>query len=195
MTSPTESDPDFLKHHGIDAAPEELDRALALAISERQTLLHGTDDQEFPPEEHQALQEAGLEFTPRYGREEDPVTRSIAAYSAIIKTALTTTELAARIARSQGRIRQLLNNRELYGIQPDQDWLIPSFQIHGNRLLPGLGRVLQSLPDEVHPLEVEAFFLQPHPDLRDREGRSLSPRDWLISGRDASQVVLIARYL
>ncbi|HLS67760.1 MAG TPA: hypothetical protein VK035_00340 [Kiloniellales bacterium] len=182
----------FLHAHGVTADPAALDDALAVAIREREALLRGSASEEFSEEDLEVLQRSGVELEPRYSQDEDPLTRSIAAYGALIKTALTTAALAGVIGRTPGRVRQMLLQRELYGIQPHREWLIPSFQLVDDQLLPGLARVVSRLSNEAHPLGVQNFFLLPNEDLRDADARAMSPRDWLITGGDPEAVARMA---
>jgi hypothetical protein len=49
---------------------------------------------------------------------------------------------------------------------------------------------VQPLDPELHPIQVEAFFLTPSSDLD--EERPVSPRDWLRAGRDGIHEALPA---
>lgn len=93
---------------------------------------------------------------------------------------------------SQGRIRQRLTARTLFGIQTSMEWRLPPVQFTADGLpLRGLDRVLPALPEDVHPIVVNAFMQRPHEDLG-ITGTATSPREWLVSGGDIEAVVLLA---
>ncbi len=97
------------------------------------------------------------------------------------------------------RVRQRLTSEppSLYGIRLDTGWVIPDFQLDGDRLLPSLGEVVARLDAELHPLAIYRWFTLPNPDLRtDRlPGQALSPRDWLRLGLPAEPVTDLATNL
>src|SRR5690554_2019406 len=82
-------------------------------------------------ETRQRLRALGITFEPIEG-EDDPVAKSIAAYSDVLASSLTTTEAARIMGVNASRVRQLLtaSPARLYGIKADAraSWRIPRFQ-------------------------------------------------------------------
>jgi hypothetical protein len=62
------------------------------------------------------------------------------------------------------------------------------------RLLPGIRRVFPHLDRGIHPVAVYRCLISPDPDLTidEAEELTLSPRDWLRSGRDPQAVADLA---
>ena len=61
-------------------------------------------------------------------------------------------------------------------------------------MIPEMGKVLAALPKDLNPLDVAEWFLSPNTDL-EVEDENLSPREWLVSGREVAAVVALARGL
>jgi hypothetical protein len=71
---------------------------------------------------------------------------------------------------------------------------LPRFQFERRSALPGLAKVLAELPEDLHPLDVAAWFTLPNPDLEKGEAdEGISPRAWLLHGGDIETVVALAR--
>jgi len=127
------------------------------------------------------------------GTGHDPLMRSIADYMALLETSLTTTEAARYLKVDVSRIRQRLRERSLYGIEYDGERRLPRFQFERKQVLPGLREVVSALPEGLNPLDVAQWFLSPNPDLEtDKQGASLSPREWLLKGESVATVVRLA---
>ncbi|MCW5834180.1 MAG: hypothetical protein KIS78_17410 [Labilithrix sp.] len=114
----------------------------------------------------------------------------------LLAESLTLEEAARALAVSTGRLRQRLGptSRTLYGIKDGRAWRIPKFQFASKgKLVRGIERVLPRLRPDAHPLAVAAWFSTPHQDLvvGDREER-VTPRAWLLAGRDPNVVAELA---
>ena len=119
-----------------------------------------------------------------------------ADYAALLATALTVAELAARLEVDASRVRQRLARQTLFGIKDGKAWRIPLFQLDdaGRALVPGLHQVAPHWVG-AHPVEVARWFTLPHVDLEDPEGHSVAPRAWLLAGGDPRAVVALAEEL
>jgi hypothetical protein len=111
--------------------------------------------------------------------------------------ALTEDEVRGALGVKSSRVRQRIADRSLYTIAVGKERRFPQVQFHEGDLVPGIGMVLQALPEDLHPVEVESWLMSPNPDLlaSGEEGEALSPREWLISGGSASVLVSMAREL
>lgn len=144
-----------------------------------------------------ALTAVGLSAEPWQGEpSEDPLSRTVVDYVALIETSLSTAEAARMLAVDVSRIRQRLRDRSLFGVEHEGEWRLPRFQFERRKVLPGLGVVLARLPAELNTLEVAEWFLSANPDL-EVEGRAepLSPREWLLRGLPPERVADLARRL
>jgi len=112
-------------------------------------------------------------------------------YGELLVRTLTVKEAAVRLGVTEGRIRQRLSERTLYGISKNQGWRLPEFQFVDHGTLPGIERVLPALDAGMHPLAVEGFFTRNQPDL-EFEGEIVSPVDWLAAGGDPAVVAELA---
>jgi hypothetical protein len=140
-----------------------------------------------------ALESVGLSSSPFVGAAaEDPLTRSIADYMALLETSYTTSEAAKYLKVDVSRIRQRLRERTLVGIEYDGERRLPRFQFERRQVLPGLREVIAALPEGLNPLDVAQWFLAQNADLEVGQG-SVSPRAWLLQGRAVPAVVALAR--
>jgi hypothetical protein len=147
-------------------APQE-----AMTAGERQFLLEsGAPQDSFDPE-RQAAARAGLTARLR------PV------------TGLSSTEAAALLGREASNVRRSVGTGDLYAIRrgTGRERVLPDWQFAGGQPLPGLRRVLAALPDDMHPLAVEAFMLTPHEELE-----AAAPATWLATGGSVAKVVWLA---
>ena len=103
----------------------------------------------------------------------------------------TVREVASRIGRTEGRVRQMLRGHELFGIRDDDTWRVPWFQFDGDRPVRGLDRVIGALPGAMHPVAVFRLLTSPSPDLLIQD-QPMSPLDRLRSGADPAPIVELA---
>ena len=180
----------------------EMFRSSAQALLQNRPLL-GTSSPAVRPDralskpELDALRAVGLSTEPwPVDRPNDPLSRSVVDYIALIETSLTTGEAARGLKCDASRIRQRLRERSLFGLEYEGEWRLPRFQFERGRPLPGLAEVLAELAQDLSPLDVAEWFLSPNPDLEDGGERALlSPRRWLLRGLPPGRVAALARQL
>ena len=142
-----------------------------------------------------ALRKVGLATRPWAGGDaDDPLTRTIVDYMALIETSLTTAQAAAMLGVDVSRVRQRLRERTLFGIEYEGEWRLPRFQFERKKVLPGLNEVLPALPLQINPLDVAVWFLEPNADL-EATPLPLSPRAWLLRGGAPAAVTALAGHL
>ena len=73
----------------------------------------------------------------------------------------------------------------------------PSRSLGGGALVPNIGKVNAALPENLHPVEVMAWYTLPHADLfmGDDVDACVSPLVWLRSGGDVERLVRLTRRL
>jgi len=144
-----------------------------------------------------ALEETGLSTKPWVGDvAQDPLTKTIVDYMALIETGLSTAEAATMLDVDVSRIRQRIRDRSLFGVEYEGEWRLPRFQFERKKALPGLAEVLAALPAGLNPLDVATWFLEPNIDVEaDEAGTPVSPRAWLLHGGSPSTVARLARHL
>ncbi len=188
---------DILRARGISMSVEQLFELMVEQVSEMPEV-EGQPSAGLPPQPVRGrLADAGISFEP-YEGDEDPVAASIARYSELVASSLSTSEAAERLGVVGSRIRQLLTAKPplIYGFKDSKGaWKIPRFQFAHDGLVPGLRAVVAALEPELHPLEVYTWFQTPTPDLTHDGDRQLSPLQWLKMGRDVEAVVAIAEKL
>lgn len=133
------------------------------------------------------LASGGFDVSPLDHGIDDPAIRGVISYAALILTALSTEEAAKRLDVTQGRIRQRLNERQLYGIKVGKDWRLPLFQFTEHGLVPNIERVLPFVSRGLAPTALVRWLTRPDPDL-EIEGRAVSPLEWLLEGSDPEAV-------
>ena len=195
-----------LKAHGITASPRQLAAYVVESVEamEEGALIPAAE--ELPEAELQVLRSGGFDVEAGPAPEDDPIARAAAAYSALMETALSIKAVAEGLGRNESRIRQRLLQRSLYGIRRGRNWLLPLFQFQvedrqGARavkgVVPNVEQVFPALSPELHPVSVWRWFTSPSTELTTDEApdRPVSPRDWLLAGRDPRPVAELARDL
>jgi hypothetical protein len=186
---------ELLKARGITMSMEQLFELMIEQVRQLPELRRQSSSGMPTEKVRERLRDTGLTFEP-YDGDEDPVATSVARYSELLASSLSTKAAAARLDVGASRVRQLLNATPpgLYGFKDTNDsWKIPRFQFSQDGLIRGMKEVLSVLNPELHPLEVETWFRTPNPDLLDEEERQLSPLQWLGMGEDIEAVVDIAK--
>jgi hypothetical protein len=195
-----------LRAHGITASPRQLAAYVVESVDamEEGALIPAAE--ELPEAELQVLRSGGFDVEAGPAPEGDPIARAVAAYSALLETALSIKAVAEGLGRNESRIRQRLLQRSLYGIRRGRSWLLPLFQFQvedrqGVRavkgVVPNVEQVFPALSPELHPVSVWRWFTSPSSELTTDEApdRPVSPRDWLLAGRDPKPVAELARDL
>ena len=147
--------------------------------------------------ELRALGRVGLAPKPWVGNAaNDPLVQTIADYMALIETSLSTAETATMLSVDVSRIRQRIREKSLFALDYEGEWRLPRFQFERKKVLPGLAAVLVMLPEQINPLDVATWFLEPNIDLEGDDGAApFSPRQWLLRGGAPQTVAQIARHL
>lgn len=195
-----------LQAHGITASPQQLAEYLVESVAAMQEGALIPAVQELPETELAVLRSGGFDVDAGPGSEDDPIARASAAYSALMETALTIKATANALERNDSRIRQRLLQRSLYGIRRGRNWLLPLFQFqvedrqgkHAVKgVVPGIEQVFPALSPKLHPVSVWRWFTSPSTELVDEAvpDKPISPRDWLLAGRDPKPVADLARDL
>src|SRR5829696_7029586 len=179
-----------LRDRGIRRSPEDIAeearRLVFYVISEMPTGRWAADPgREFAEEEIVALEEGGLDLSPREAGP-NPLATSAAKYVALLASALTTREAAEVLEVGESRVRQRLREGTLYGVKAGRENRLPAFQFEGGKEVPGIAEVLKPIDRSLHPVAVLNWFMLPNPDLflDEEEARPVSPRYWLLSGGD-----------
>ncbi|MGH7390516.1 MAG: hypothetical protein ACREM3_13820 [Candidatus Rokuibacteriota bacterium] len=146
--------------------------------------------------EERLLREGGLAPGALAANEARLLHRATAEYARLLVESDTVEAAARRLGVNTSRIRQRLTGvpPTLYGIKPGRTWRVPKFQFDGKRLVPGIERVVQRLPGDLHPVAVHRWFTSPNVDLGP-DDRPLSPLDWLRSGNPPDAVADLAAAL
>lgn len=110
---------------------------------------------------------------------------------ALIETSLTGEQAAELLGVDASTVRGRISRGELYAIRVGRKNRLPRWQFTADGALPHLAGVLHAAPADIHPLEIEALFDLPTPDLI-LGGRDSSPRTWLAGGGDPTPVLELA---
>ena len=192
----------FLHAHGIRVAPSTFEEMVREAVLRLRSSMYRSDPKpDLTAAEVAALEQGGFDLDATELGADDPLVQTSAEYAALLMESLPTSGVAERLGVDPSRIRQRLtsNPPSLYGIRLESGWVIPEFQLEGNKIIPGIADVVARLDPELHPVAFFRWFHQPNPDLVvEREGeepRSLSPRAWLRLGLPVEQAADLASYL
>ncbi|MEA3276662.1 MAG: hypothetical protein U9Q81_15480 [Pseudomonadota bacterium] len=195
-----------LQAHGITASPRQLAEYLVESVEAMEEGALIPAAQELSESELEVLRSGGFDVDAGPSPRDDPIARASAAYSALMETALTIKAVATALGRNESRVRQRLLQRSLYGIRRRRNWLLPLFQFQvedrkGTRtvqgVVPAIEQVFPALSPELHPVSVWRWFTSPSTELVDDTApdKGISPRDWLLAGRDPKPVADLARDL
>lgn len=168
----------------------EMGEAALLAMPKGREV--GDPGREFTLREAGVLRRGGLDlFAGNDEEREDALGETAASYALMLSAALSTEEAAGRLGVSEGRVRQRLKERSLYGIRTPKGHRLAAFQFAESGEVPNVGAVLRSLDQGLHPVAIENWFTLPDPDLYlgGYEERPVSPREWLLAGGSPAAVV------
>ena len=197
MALPQPVAPDYFTVRGLaPTAPETLNNALREVLDAMPTMLYGDPVKELTDTEREVLVKGGVRLDAEL--QGDPLAATMVQFAALVSTSLTTKEAAQRLGVPQSRVRQMVARRTLYGVLLNSRRRIPAFQFaQGGGLVPNIAKVNAALPEDLHPVEVQAWYIQPHVDLfvGDDLDACVSPLDWLRSGGDVRRVVQLARWV
>jgi len=156
-------------------------------VSRRFSHLERSADRDLTEAERRVLAKSGVRAR-GYDRR-NPVQLAAEAYAKLLRQGLDVTGAARHLGIDPSRVRQRLTESPptLYGIKLGFEWRLPKFQFTRMGLVPGIDAVIARLPRDVHPVAVERWFGAIHTDLETERG-SLSPLDWLKTGRAPSVV-------
>lgn len=186
----------MLHAHGISTPPGLLQEMLKEAIELLPARISYIDPRnELSGEEIKELEAAGFNLIPENLGKENPLSKTVTRYAAMLMTAYTVKQTARLLKVNESRIRQrLTHDRTLYGMKIQSEWRIPKFQFIGNILIPGLEKVLPQLDPSLNPVALLTWFTTPNQDL-EKEETTLSPLDWLVQGYDPLIVAQLAEDL
>lgn len=183
-----------LERSGLAVDEQRFARLVADAVGELAPA--GSDDPaaELSRADAEALRAVGADIAPRRRREADPRAEGAAAGVALLATALTVADAAARLGVDASRIRHRLAAGALLGLKRGRSWVLPAWQFAlDGGVLPGLGDVATALR-QLPAVVAAGFVTTPQPELR-IGGRARTPRDWLLAGGDPAPVGELAAAL
>lgn len=170
--------------------------ALLSAIREIMPGLQMADPrQEYTSAEVEALQRGGADLSVGMDTVNRVAARTAVKYAHLYATSHSVEQIARGMGVTNGRVRQLLGARQLYGFKMHGAWLLPDFQFYDGRPIPGIEHVFPRLAPNLSPIAVYNWFTRPDPDLADDDGPPMSPRAWLLTGHSAQPVATLAAAL
>jgi hypothetical protein len=183
----------FVAGLGISVSVEELERTVREIVEITVPVPDPADARtQFSHTERAALEAIGADLSPLPLDVPDPAERTRLAYVALVLDSLPASVVAEQLGRDVSRIRQRTRDRSLWSLAGASGTRYPRVQFAADGSeIPGLGAVLQALPADLHPVAVLRWLTLPKPDLR-VDGRPVSPREWLLAGGAADEVVALA---
>lgn len=143
---------------------------------------------EFSATEADILRQGGLDLDPHDYGTDDPFLRSRVKYATLVAEGWTAAEVAATLGTSVQWVRKQLRDRALLGAKQGEAWRLPRFQFdEDGKPLPGVQQVLPHLDPAKSLVSIYNWFTTPDGDLRP-DGQMMSPRRWLMDGRDPSVI-------
>ena len=196
MPSPQQASDYFTVRGLAPTAPETLNAALRQVLDAMPTMLYGDLSGELTEAEREVLISGGVRLDAKPAG--DPLATTAVQFAALVSTSLTTKEAAKRLSIPESRIRQMIARHALYSVLLNSRRRIPAFQFALNGgLVPNITKVNAALPEDLHPVELQAWYIQPHVDLflGDDVDARVSPLDWLRSGGEVNRLTQLARWL
>lgn len=182
---------------GIQENPRRIEELILAAVDDILGAMQSADPvRGLPVEEQAALRRGGLTLEAVDLGDRDPVLATAARYAAMVVSGLSVAQAARKLGIDESRVRHRLSERTLYGIKVRGAWMLPAFQFSNSGPVPGVEQVLPRVPTDLHPVALLNWFTLPEPDLVvGEEEAPVSPRDWLLMGRDPKVVGTLAESL
>lgn len=160
-------------------------------------MVHDGVSREMPEEEQAILRDVGFTLKGRSDPSADSLAASIVKYAALVERSLSANEASDKLGLTPSRIRQMISDQSVYSFLIGHKRHVPDFQFEGDRLTPNIASVNRALPRELHPVAVYNWYNLPHVDLfvDGDPDKTVSPLDWLRTGRDTDRVVFLAGLL
>lgn len=177
---------DVLRRRGLAISAEDFLGALhemaptpsaALTRAEREFLLA-----------HSSLDAADLSDEAREHTHAAVVAARMDAADAVDGAALSTSEVAALLARDPANVRRSRLRGDLYAWDSRGELRFPTWQFEGGSAAPGLRPVLDAVPRHTHPLVLERFMTTIREEL---DGHT--PVTWLHTGGAPERVAVLVR--
>lgn len=182
----------YLHEKGLQVSENELVDALTSMVGGRFSRRQGTP---LSARERDLLERYSGIGEPSPDAVQRASVRTTAAVVALVATAPTTNELAARLGIDPSRVRHRATGGSMYAIRTGRQKRYPAWQFGPDGdPLPGLKAVLSALPGDLHPLSVQGFMTTPQPEF-EIDGREVSAAEWLAGGGDVGIVVELAASL
>lgn len=182
-----------LSRVGIDMSPRDFERVIVAVVRELNAEPPALGPhQELTADELAALQEGMPGIDLRSEPSRAPLIAYIALNAALVFSGHTVAEVAQMLELSATDVRKRILGRQLLGVKVGREWRLPQFQFRDGDLVPGIDRVLPRFPVELPVPSIYNWMTHPDPDLEDDQDGSMSPLDWLVSGRDPSVVAELA---
>lgn len=128
-----------------------------------------------------------------------PRTRYLAEAARLRADTMSVEEAAKLLGVNPSRIRQRLGGkpRTLLGMKSGREWRVFRYQFDGDRLVPGLDRVIAAMPRDGDPVGDHNWLTLPSSELAldDEEDTLVSPLTWLRLGKDVDRLVEYASHL
>ncbi len=137
------------------------------------------------------LERGGMDVSPLRAVEPDPIADTVGMHAALLADSASVAEASRLLGVDDSRVRQRLRARTLFGIREEDGWRIPRAQFQGEVEVRGLGRILATLRQELHPVSVWRWLILPNTEL-EVSGQHVSPLAWLRSGGDIDHVRSVA---
>lgn len=113
---------------------------------------------------------------------------AIAGTARLVAGSMSVDQVADRIGLARSRVQHYITDHRprLYAVKVGSRRRIPSWQIQGRSLLPGLDRLVPAIPSGAHPLDVAALMTTPQDELGGR-----TAVEHLVEGGDVEPVVAL----
>lgn len=128
-----------------------------------------------------------------------PHTRYLAELARLRADTLSVEEAAKLLGVNGSRIRQRLGGRPrtLLGMKSGREWRVFKYQFDGDRMVPGLDRVIAAMPRDRDPVGEHNWLTLPSASLVLEDGNDtfVSPLTWLRMGLGLERLVVYASQL
>lgn len=167
------------------ALNEFADRAGPLAVVDVRPVDYFGHDQQ------STLRSLGASLEPLRPAELGPIAGLAVAYAELVGRSESVPLVAQRLGVDASRVRQRIYAHSLYAYKHRRGWLLPTFQLAGRKLVPGIESAVPRLSPALHPVAVTRWFTTPTTDLLIGDD-PVSPIAWLVSGGPPAAVADLA---
>jgi hypothetical protein len=169
---------DVLERHFDGLTADDVDAELAAVSAQGATPTDAAATSYLAEHGGPDLDDAGDPAAPANDVHRRRVVTAARTLADTVRSTATLDQAANMLGLSRSRLSHRISAGTVWTVTVQGRRLVPRWQFSSDGLLlPGLDQIVAAIPDNLHPLAVDAFMTSPRSDFDDQ-----SPAGWLASG-------------